>query len=352
MKFSRRTFVKAGTGAVGAVALDGIATPGLANPQGGGSGIVVYSAAAGLSPETPPKLVTNFIDQLEKDGVACILGTVAAREDWPTAMEKIVAYSSFVQKLGLRTAKLAADIEQSAQDRKTSIVYHCRGSYLLGSPFGVSRPMVSTFNIKRIGALHELGVRVMQLTEQMKGYLGDGCAERTDCGLTDYGLWAVKMMNENGILIDCSEAGHQTSIEAINASSKPIVFSHSNAKALCANAQNISDEQIKAVAAKAGVIGITVQPEMVDLTRPTMDRFLDHIDHVVKIGGIDCVGIGFGYPKEPTAKNEPKAEYTGGDIAEFPALANRLRTRGYSPEDIRKIGGENFLRVFHQAWNN
>ena len=84
-------------------------------------------------------------------------------------------------------------------------------------------------------------------------------------------------------------------MEAIKISTLPVVFSHSNANSLCPNKRNISDEQIRAVAVKGGVIGITAQPDMVDATAPSIDRFLAHVNYVAKLAGIDHVGLGFGY---------------------------------------------------------
>ncbi len=360
LEFSRRTFVRASMGAAGAAALDKIAFASSGSNQSQNNSIVIYTASSALSPETPLKVLKPFLDTMRQAGISCALSTVVTREDWPTTMERIVSYSSFLQSVDIRIAKSVDDIEAAARDGKTAVVYHCRGSFMLGSPFGVSRPMVSTFNIKRISTLHGLGVRVMQITDDYKGYLGDGCSERTDCGLTDYGMWAVKTMNEQGILIDCSDAGYATSMEAINASTRPVVFSHSNAKSLCPHARNINDEQIRAVAGKEGVIGITAQPEMVDANAPNMDHFLAHIDYVTKLGGIDHVGLGFGYSDSTRAKDDSHRTSATDDTrlvpaymsdgSQFSRIASGLRAKGYSDQNIRQISGENFLRVFRQVW--
>jgi membrane dipeptidase len=183
----------------------------------------------------------------------------------------------------------------------------------------------------------------MQITDDYKGYLGDGCAERTDCGLTDYGMWAVRTMNEVGMLIDCSQTGHQTSLDTINLSTRPVIFSRSNAKSLCPAKRNISDEQIQAVAAKGGVIGVTAEAELVDASAPNLEGFLAHIDYIARLAGIEHVGLGLGNSPDATAASE---------TPQFSVIAKGLTVKRYSEQAIRKIGGENFVRVFRQAWGD
>jgi len=362
-EMSRRTFLRAGAGVAGISTLEkGFFLGGQpsARPEEVDT-VVVDSAASILSPEAPSDVLTRFVEQMRQGGVSCALGRVATSEDWPATMVRILAYSPFLESLGLSSAKSVGEIQAAVKSGKIAVVFHCQGSYMLGSPFGVSRPMVSTFDIRRLLRVHELGVRVMQLTDDFKGYLGDGCTERTDCGLTDYGIWALRKMNEIGMLVDCSHAGYQTSMDAINMSRQPIIFSHSNAKALCTNKRNITDEQIRAVATNGGVIGITAAAEMVDANAPTVDRLLDHIDYVVHLAGIDHVGMGFGYSyetaatytrlhRDTSAYRKPPWSYAISDPTHISTVRTGLRARGYDEGSIRKVLGANFLRVFRQVW--
>jgi membrane dipeptidase len=346
-EFSRRSFFKAGLGAAAVSALadtvdfaEALEVPSAAAP------LVVCSAASMLTPDSPPETVSLVAAELRRAGVSCVFCSVATREDWPTTMQRVLKFSSSLHSQGFVVARSLSELDTAAREGKPSVVFHCRGSYLLGSPFLVSRPMVSTFDIKRIGLLHELGVRVMQVTDEYKGYLGDGCSERTDCSLTDYGLWAIKTMNEQGVVIDCSESGYRTSMMTMDISSKPVIFSHSNAKAIHSHPANISDEQIRAAAAKGGVIGLTAQTDLLKPIPSGTDALVAQIQHVVDVAGIDHVGIGFGYPSGSADKQVQPAEL----LTRFSTLWESLSAKGFADDSIRKIQGGNFLRVFRQVW--
>jgi membrane dipeptidase len=349
-EFSRRCFVKVGAGALGASILGhGEISFGDQQPPNGFTRVAVCAVGSRLGPHIPEHEVAPCLAELRKASISCVVSTVASSEDWPATMQRIVSWSSFAHQHELVLAKNVVDLEAASKSGNIAVVLHCQGSYMLGSPYGASRPMVSTFDIKRIGMLHEMGVRVMQITDRYKGYLGDGCGERTDCALTDYGLWAVKTMNEQGIVVDCSEAGYHTSLEAISASTMPVVFSHSNAKALCPHVGNISDEQIRAAAAKNGVIGLTTQPEMLHPTRLGLDSLLAQIEHVAGVAGVDHVGIG---SVAQQASDSTHSDSTQGmtSALEFDAIPEALGKKGISDESIHKVLGANFLRVFRQAW--
>jgi membrane dipeptidase len=186
-----------------------------------------------------------------------------------------------------------------------------------------------------------------------------------------------------GIVLDGSHTGKRSTLEIIDRSRNPTVFSHSNPSSLSPNPRNIDDEQIKACVARGGVIGLTNWAPLVMRPsaerRPTLDDFIDHIDYVAQLTGTtDCIGIGTdmslgSYPEKSTdpwgepAYGNPSSEYGRkitpdprsplryvegfDDYAQVSGLIARLEGRGYRDSDIRKILGENFLRVFAQVWN-
>ncbi|HHW30337.1 MAG TPA: membrane dipeptidase [Clostridiaceae bacterium] len=222
-----------------------------------------------------------------------------------------------------------------------------------------------------IDTYRSLGVRIMQLTYTGGNMAGDGCGERTDCGLRYFGLEAIEEMNRLGIVVDLSHTGDATTEEAIRYSKSPVMFTHSNCRALCDNKRNKTDEQIKALASKGGYMGLTPHPALVCKGRsPDLDAFLDHVDHIVKLVGVDHVGIGLDYVeglkeegKTPESvrlwrTRRPDIFGTVDDffnvsftkdidcIEKLPNFTRGLLTRGYSETDIEKILGGNFLRVF------
>jgi membrane dipeptidase len=209
-----------------------------------------------------------------------------------------------------------------------------------------------------------MGVRIIQLTYNERNPLGDGCTERTDAGLSDLGLEVIREMNRLGLLIDLSHVGYQTSMEAIETSHAPVIFSHSNARAICNSPRNLSDDQIRSVAARGGVVGVNDFPTFVSQdASPTIEHLLDHIDYLVHLVGDDHVGLGFDFSTETEDDYEyfkykqdvypkPPWIYPSGidGFEKIPNVTRGLVVRGYSDEAIRRILGGNFLRVFRQVW--
>ena len=203
-------------------------------------------------------------------------------------------------------------------------------------------------------------------------------------GLTDFGKQIVKRMNELGMLVDLSHVGEQTFWDAINTTTKPVLVSHSCVYTLCPHRRNLKDDQIKAVAKNGGVIHLNFysgfldsafekrsdafttkhKTEMDSLTkinpepyfmqlyffekypdevkglRPPLSLLLDHLDYIVKLVGVDHVGLGSDFD----GVNSLPEGLEG--VEDFPKITEELVKRGYSNKDIRKILGGNFLRVF------
>jgi membrane dipeptidase len=203
-----------------------------------------------------------------------------------------------------------------------------------------------------------------------RNLVGDGCLERTDCGLSGFGLEVIEEINRLGILIDLSHVGYRTTMEAIEASKKPVAFTHANPRALCDHPRNKTDEQIKALVKKGGVIGANVYPPFLAAgSKATMKDVIEVIDYLVKLAGIDHVAIGtdftegqpdeyFAYmvtgrsKKGPAMKLELPIINPEGirNAADFPNLTRALLGHGYSESDVKKIMGENWLRLFSEVW--
>ena len=218
---------------------------------------------------------------------------------------------------------------------------------------------------------YSLGQRVSQLTYNSRNLIGDGSTERTDTGLSDFGVAIVARMNQVGMAVDVSHCGERTSIDACGVSKSPVLITHSNARAL--NPQHPrtkSDDAIRAMAKSGGVMGITGVRMFVKADEPTtIEHLLDHYDHVAKLIGPEFLGVGSdidldGYDDMPPEENKRlRAGYKGSygfrdkiDIegVDHPKrmydLAEGLIRRKYSDENIRGILGGNFRRVLTKIW--
>jgi len=165
-------------------------------------------------------------------------------------------------------------------------------------------------------------------------------------------------MNDVGMAIDVSHCGERTTLDAIAASKKPVLITHSNCRALVPRQPRCkSDKAIRAAAAKGGVMGITNVRAFVGSRSPTIDDLIDHYEHTAKIAGIEHVGIGSDVDATTTdpATGRPASLYVirGLDpVARVFQIADRLLARGFSPADIRLVLGGNFIRALGEIWRN
>lgn len=225
-------------------------------------------------------------------------------------------------------------------------------------------------SVADVKPFHDLGQRCAQLTYNTQNYYGSGSTERGDGGVSGAGVQLIQKMNEVGMLVDVSHCGDRTTLDAIELSKKPIAITHSNCRALTNNPRTKTDEAIKKLAAAGGVMGITgVRNFVRDREPTTIEHLVDHIDHVVKVAGIEHVGIGTdsdlnGHDDLPPeqiklAKSLYDASYgfrdkldTDGfdDPLRFYNLTETLLRRGYSDAHIEAILGGNFRRLLAQVW--
>ncbi len=218
---------------------------------------------------------------------------------------------------------------------------------------------------------HGLGQRVSQLTYNARNRIGNGSTERVDGGISDFGVTVIERMNRVGMAVDVSHSGDRTTLDACEISSRPVLFTHSNSRVLSGgHPRTKTDEAIRAMAATGGVMGITgVRMFVRDREPTTVEHFLDHVDHVRDLVGIEHVGIGsdvdlHGYDDLPEAQNAAlRANYKGSyafrekiDIEgiDHPKrmfdVAEGLIRRGYTDEHVRRVLGGNFRRVLGEIW--
>lgn len=297
----------------------------------------------------------NWLD----GGVTAAMATVAIHDDLAATIRHIGQWYTKIRRYADRLlhATSVSDIERAKAQRKLAVVFHFQNA----RPLGYDPSLVEIY--------HRLGVRAIQLTYNVKNPLGDGCSERTDCGLSDLGVAVIGELNRTGIVVDLSHTGFQTTMDAMEVSSAPVIFSHSNAKAICNHPRNITDDQIRALAQKDGVIGLNGYPAFVTSERraPTLDDLLQHLDYIANLVGIDHIGLGLdyfsideaGYQQrlidavwKPDVYPPPPYHYPTGieNAARLSNLAPALLQRGYSPDDACKVLGGNFVRVFRNVW--
>lgn len=302
----------------------------------------------------------TYIDQLHEANVGVENVTTAA--PWEDQRHTFERFSQWLALFNKHCEKIhrverTDDIEEARSRGKVGIILGLQGA----SPIGES--------LDSLLAYQKLGLRVLGLAYQRRNMFADGCGEPRDSGLSQLGERLIEETNRLGIVIDLSHSGRTSALEAIELSKDPVMFSHSNVKALCRNVRNLDDEQIKAVAEKGGIMGIAAYgPLLRSEARSTMKDLLDHIDYVVKLVGSDHVGLGLDLnpptPKQFFEEFKRRFPEIAGNYAfettvesfssptEWPKIMEALLTRGYSHDEIRDILGGNSLRVFKRVWRS
>lgn len=286
--------------------------------------------------------------------------TVVVEEDTAQAIANVGRWLRLVHQHGdrLTLAATPADVLQAHSQGRTAVILHFQSSRPIG------------YDVNLVEVFHRIGVRVMQLAYNVRGPLGDGCLEPSDAGLSSLGIAVVKEMNRVGMVIDLSHAGLRTSLDALDRSTVPVVFSHSNARAVCDHPRNLTDDQIRAVASNGGVIGLNAYPAFVSAGsgRPALSDLMRHAAHIAGLVGPEHVGLGLDFYDAPVEEYErmialgvwdrehyppppylyPSGLERAGDIHN---VAEALGRAGFAPREVEGVLGANFLRVFEAVWS-
>jgi len=286
------------------------------------------------------------IPRIREGGVDCLLFAMYVSPLYTARLRRLVqmldAFALEVERYPdqIAVATSHREITKTVKDGKIAAVITVEG----GEPLEGS--------IEALRTIHRLGVRSLTLTHFPRNMLGDGSAADSGSHLTEFGGEVVQEMNRLGMLVDISHLNETGFWDVIELSKDPVVATHSNCKALCSHHRNLTDDQIKALAEKGGVMNLSFcagfikdgigfgDPEA--LKKVTVQDWLDHLDHAVELVGTSHVGIG--------------SDLDGGcgfpgldDVTKFPRLTEGMVSRGYSDEDIMKILGANDLRVFKKV---
>lgn len=317
---------------------------------------LVWESAVGWTPECLDE-GPSMLPRYHNAGFSCLSMTIGA--DWdrpePTLRHFAQQRRYFENRSDLcRIVDSVEDIRAAKRDGKLGIGFHLQGA----SPLGYDPALIDTW--------YRLGIRWMILCYNTRNPLGDGCHEPENAGLSLLGRAFVAEANRVGMLLDVSHAGIRTSLDIVELSDKPVIASHSSARAIKNHERNVTDEQIRAIAAKGGVVGInSIGAFLTDDNSSGVGAVMRHIDHIAQLVGPQHVGLGLdtvfyqpfmtklydsgplmaqrGYPRPPWADVKPEA---------LPDLVEALDRHGYDETAILGILGENFLRVAAQTWRS
>jgi membrane dipeptidase len=264
-----------------------------------------------------------------------------------------------------RLVRSAADIREAKARGEAAIIIN----------FQNTDPLEG--RLEYLSLFHRLGLRVVQLTYQRRNLVGDGCGEPGEgAGLSLFGRELIEELNRLGILIDLSHCNDRTTLEAIEHSGAPVSLTHVNLRSLNPHARNKPDDHIRLVAEQGGVIGINSVARMIsprgNAEGASLSQYIDQIDYVVGLAGVDHVGIGLDRVEDLTAEDMEQRRRTfltqypelraGGDfpfenyytrdlsMGTMANLTRGLLERGYAEDGVLKLLGGNFLGLLERVW--
>ncbi len=316
---------------------------------------------------TDPVQQQEYRDAWRASGVTCIFQNAGEEGQDPMRLLKRLARFTYVTDVMRGFVSKAAspqDVLTAKQEGR-----HCL--YMTGNGVPLTQQWVSVPDeLRYVRIFFQLGIRMMHLTYQRRNMIGDGCGEKTDAGLSDFGEAAIVEMNRVGVIPDCAHSGWQTSLEAARVSTKPVVASHSVCGAIYPHIRSKPDEVIKAIADSGGYIGICCIPRFLR-GDGDISVLLNHVDHVIRKFGPDHVAIGtdVAYQPQDAGRERAKVPSRGKRRTEFrslwpaddyqtsqqandslawtnwPLFTVGLVQRGHSDDVIRKVIGGNVMRV-------
>lgn len=304
------------------------------------------------------KFERSVFEDMRKGGITAANCTVSVWESFPKTVDNIALMKQQIREHDeiLTLVRTTDDIFRAKRKNKTGVILGFQNAHAFED------------NLGYIEAFHDMGVRVVQLCYNTQNLVGTGCYER-DGGLSDFGREVITEMNRVGIMVDLSHVGGNTSSEAIAFSKKPVCYSHCLPSGLKAHPRNKSDAQLKEIADAGGFVGVTMfAPFLKRGIDATVEDYIEAIDYVVNLIGEDTVGIGTDFTQGYSVDffdwlTHDKGRYRRltnfgkvvnpegiRTIGEFPNLTAAMERAGWSETRIRKIMGDNWVRVFRDVW--
>lgn len=329
----------------------------------------------------PQPQIHTDIERLRKGGVGAQYWSVYVPVD---TAETGAAHQTTIEQIEIVKAMISRYPETFELALNSDDVKRIRASGKIASLIGMEGGHSIENSIEKLRRLHAMGARYMTLTHSDSLDWADSCSDEPRChGLSEFGREIVREMNRLGMLVDISHVSPETMQAAMDTSEAPVIFSHSSAKAVADHVRNVPDEILKQLPSDGGVVMVNffsgfVVPESAqnvrtmferrrelrkqhngdeaavkkamaayELTHPvyagSVHHVADHIDHIVKVAGIDHVGLGSDFDGISTAPKQLE------DVSMYPVLTQVLLDRGYSETDIHKILSQNMLRVMEQS---
>jgi len=314
-----------------------------------------------------PKLI-EAIRQRRMDLASMTVGEVGNGPDrFRSAVQSVAEWDALlaVHKAHFLKIESASDIRAARESGRMGLIYNFQDTTMLEG------------DSARVATFAALGVRQIQLTYNKRNLAGDGCLERANAGLSDFGREVIAKIEEARVLLDLSHAGQRTIAEGIAAAKRPLAITHSACRSLVDLPRNTFDAEMRALADKGGVFGIYLMPFLRLKGQPRKEDLIRHIEHAAKVCGEDHIGLGtdgplFGYEiNEETRKRHreffedrvKKGISAPGeaadvlnmvegynDIGRYATLAADLRARGWSQARVDRLLGGNFVRLYGEAW--
>jgi membrane dipeptidase len=283
-----------------------------------------------------------------------VLPIYVAPEVAEASLRSMLLQIEAIEREAARTPEVAlcrsgAEIDAALADGRIALLVSLEGT----SGVGIDVELFSVF--------HRLGVRLASFTHWSRAMLAEGSAdESTGSRLPASGVRAVAELERLGILLDVSHLAAPSIDHVLELSTRTVIASHSSARAVLDHHRNLSDEHLRAIAATGGVVGINVIPKFIDAENPTLERVADHVEHVASVAGIDHVGLGPDFIRDYIDAYFPQFDtflrLDGVDMKavvpglarerDLPNLTELLIARGWNEPELRKLLGENWLRVF------
>ncbi len=300
----------------------------------------------------------ELFEDMRRGGLTAANCTVSVWEGFQGTVDNIAAFNRYYQEHAdlIRPIRTTADILKAKEEGRTGVILGFQNAHAFEDKLGY------------VEIFKQLGVGIVQMAYNTQNLVGTGCYER-DGGLSGFGREVVAEMNRVGIMCDLSHVGAQTSREVILESGKPVCYSHCLPAGLKDHPRNKSDEELRFIADHGGFVGVTMfAPFLKNGINSTIDDYVEAIAYVMELVGEDSIGIGTdftqghdqnffewlthdkGYARRLTRFGDiinPEGIRT---IGEFPNLTEALLRHGFSPRQVEKVMGGNWMRVLKDVW--
>jgi membrane dipeptidase len=276
---------------------------------------------------------------------------------------EISGYDAHITRMGGHLSKAVAigDVDRATADGTIALIYYTQNATPIGD------------DVARLDELHRLGVRIVQLTYNTRNLLGDGCLERTNSGLSNFGLAVLEGMKTRRMLVDVSHSGEATSLDAVMHAGAPVAITHAGCKAVFDHPRNKADTLLRAMAQRGGVIGIyQINPYLGPNERNTLETYIAHIAHAINVAGIEHVGIGSDREHRPIPDTPEEKQKLIDELSRLrpvnqatfrwpffiaelnhprrmETIRRALEAKRYPAGDIDRVMGGNFYRLFRDV---